>query len=150
MPKSETVSHHLCQALLMCSPPLTLFLLVLVQRHLDSLGLWGLGQHHPTLDHEVNRVPRVPEHLHSGGVVHALEGHRVGRDHPVVDHQLPLGGAALEHVGDGDAGVPVGEVRVVASTAHGDAEAVARDSLQRHVMKLPGYPLPALKNQHLE
>ena len=134
----------------MCSPPLTLFLLVLVQRHLDSLRLWRLGQHHPPLDHEVDGVPRVPEHLHGSGVVHALEGHRVGGDHPVVDHELPLGGAALKHVRDGDARVPVGKVRVVAAPAHGDPEPVTRDPLQSHVMKLPGYPLPALKNQDLE
>ena len=147
MPKSETFSHQFCQVTPRSCAPLTLFLLVFVQRHLDSLGLRREGQHHPPLHHEVDGVPRVAEDLDGSGVVHALERDRVGGNHPVIDHQLPLGGATLEHVGDGDAGVPVGEVWVVAAPRHGDSEPVARDPLQSHVVELPGDPLTSLKHE---
>ena len=51
---------------------------------------------------------------------------------PALIHSSPsnlqefaLGGPVLEHIGDGDGGISIGEVRVVHAAAHRDAEAKA-------------------------
>ncbi len=59
-------------------------------------------------------------------------------------HKFALGRAALQHIRDGDGGVAVGEVGVVPTPGHGDAEPVARHPAQGHVVQLPGDPFSSL------
>ena len=62
----------------------------------------------------------------------------------LCSHEFPLGGSSLQHVGDGDAGVSIGEVGIVAAPGHGDTEAVVGNPLEGDVVELPGNPLSAL------
>ena len=95
-----------------------LLLLILCQGHSDILWFRDRRKDNPPFNNQVDRLPRVAKHLHSGGIVDALQADAVGADHPVVDHQLALCGPCLEHVRDGNAWVPVCEMWVVASTGH--------------------------------
>ncbi|KAJ8873655.1 hypothetical protein PR048_024480 [Dryococelus australis] len=62
------------------------------------------------------------------------------------DLKLALGWTRLEHVRDGDGRVAVGEVRVVPTPADRNAEAIAGDAGQGHVVVLPHHPFPALQH----
>lgn len=59
-------------------------------------------------------------------------------------HESTLRRPGLEHVGDGDGGIPVGKVGVVPSSRHRDAEPVPGNPRQRHMVELPYYPLSTL------
>ena len=65
-------------------------------------------------------------------------------DKKITLHELALCRTALQDIRDGDGGVAVGEVGVVAAPGHGDPEPVAGHSAQRHVVQLPRDPLTTL------
>ena len=58
--------------------------------------------------------------------------------------QFSFRGSSLKNVRNGDAGIPVGEVRVVPASADCDTESVAGDPTQLNVMELPHDSLSAL------
>ena len=64
-------------------------------------------------------------------------------------HQFSLSWTSLEDIGDCDAGVSVGKMRIVPASRHCNSEPISRDSLKCDMVELPGYPLSALQQSRI-